>query len=42
MFEFRSIINPWNIQEKYKHNFDKVKFLELTIQRGTIIYIPAY
>tara|TARA_B100000073_G_C23701473_1_gene560520 strand:- start:10 stop:1053 length:1044 start_codon:yes stop_codon:yes gene_type:complete len=42
MFEFRSVINPWKIQEKYKHNFEKVKFLELTIQRGSIIYIPAY
>ena len=42
MFEFRSMVNPWNIQEKYKHSFEKVKFLELTIQRGSLIYIPAY
>lgn len=41
-FEFRSPLNVWNIQEEYKNNFDKVKFLEITLEVGQIIYIPAY
>ena len=40
--EFRSPINPWMVQEHYKHDFDKVKCLELTVKKGDIIYIPAY
>ena len=41
-FEFRSPIQPWNVQEKYLRNFSKVKFLELDLNEGDIIYIPAY
>ena len=40
--EFRSPINPWNVQEQYKRDFDKVKCLELTVRKGDILYIPAY
>ena len=40
--EFRSPINPWNVQEQYKHDFDKVKYLEITVKKGDILYIPAY
>ena len=28
--------------EEYKNNYDKVKFLEITMEPGQIIYIPAY
>jgi len=41
-FEFRSPINPWNVEKKYKNDYDKIKFLEFTAEKGTIIHIPAY
>ena len=41
-FEFRSSINPWNVEEKYKNDFDKVKCLELELTPGKTFYIPAY
>ena len=41
-FEFRSPINPWIVQDKYKHDFDKIKCLEVTVVKGQIIFIPAY
>jgi hypothetical protein len=41
-FEFSSPINPWEIQEHYKADFDKIKCLDLTMRKGHILYIPAY
>ena len=41
-FEFRSPINPWQVQPLYKTDFDKVKCLEITLIKGQIIFIPAY
>ena len=41
-FEFRSPLNPWNIQRQYKADFDKIKTLEIELTPGKIIYIPAY
>jgi hypothetical protein len=41
-FEFRSPINPWQIQPKYAADFDKIKCLEFTLQKGKTIFIPAY
>mgnify|MGYP001182707253 FL=1 len=41
-FEFRSPINPWNVEKKYRNDYDKIKFLEFTAEKGTIIHIPAY
>ena len=41
-FEFRSPLNVWNIQEEYKSDFNKIKFLEVDLEPGNIIYIPAY
>jgi len=41
-FEFKSPINPWNVQEKYKNTIDKIQFLELTLTPGRILFIPAY
>ena len=40
--EFRSPVNPWNIQEQYKSDFDKIKTLEVNLQKGDIIHIPSY
>ena len=41
-FEFKSKINPWNIDEKYKQDFIKIKCLDIELHAGSIIYIPAY
>uniref|UniRef100_A0A6C0CRS3 JmjC domain-containing protein n=1 Tax=viral metagenome TaxID=1070528 RepID=A0A6C0CRS3_9ZZZZ len=41
-FEFRSPVNPWNVQQQYKPDFDKIKCLEVTLNEGQMIYIPAY
>ncbi len=41
-FEFRSPINVWDIQQEYKADFDKVKVLDITLNKGEIMYIPAY
>ena len=41
-FEFKSPINPWDIQHEYKPDFDKVKCLEVTLEPGYILHLPAY
>ena len=41
-YEFRSPVDPWNVQEKYKRDYDKVKSLDVTIDAGTIVVIPPY
>ncbi len=41
-FEFRSPINPWNIQSQYEHEFSKIKCLDVNLEKAKIIYIPAY
>ena len=41
-YEFRSPINVWNPQDKYKNVMDKIKFLEFDILEGSILYIPPY
>ena len=41
-FEFRSPMNPWNIQKEYESEFNKVKSLDIILNKGTILYIPAY
>jgi hypothetical protein len=41
-FEFRSPINAWNVQQQYRADFDKIKCLEVTVNKGQIIYIPAF
>jgi len=41
-FEFKSPINPWEPQPKYRADFDKIKCLEIILVPGKILYIPAY
>jgi len=41
-YEFRSLINPWNVQDNYKIDFDKIKCMEIELKPGRIIFIPAY
>ena len=40
--EFRSPVNPWAVQPQYKAVFDKIKFIETTVKKGQILYIPPY
>ena len=40
--EFRSQINPWNPQPKFRADFDKVKCLEIVLTPGKFLFIPAY
>ena len=41
-FEFSSPMNPWNIQEHYKADFEKIKCLEIVLKKGQLFYLPAY
>ena len=41
-FEFKSPVNVWNVQNKFKADFNKVKVLDVVLKKGTMIYIPAY
>lgn len=41
-FEFKSAINPWNVQEEYKNSFDKITSINRTLKKNDIIYIPPY
>lgn len=36
-YEFRSPINPWKTTD-----YEKVKFIEFDIQKGTILYVPPF
>jgi len=40
--EFRSPINPWDVQSHYKSDFGKIKCLEITVKKGDILFIPAF
>jgi hypothetical protein len=42
IIEFRSNIDIWNVQEKYKNDYEKIKCLDIELTAGQIIYIPAY
>ena len=41
-YEFRSLINPWNVSQTHKSDFDKFKCLEVELRAGQLIYVPAY
>jgi hypothetical protein len=40
--EFTSPINPWDVQRQYKADFDKIKCLDITLEKGQILFLPAY
>jgi len=40
-FEFSSRINPWNPQQKYKADFERVKFIEFVLTPGKMFFLPA-
>lgn len=41
-FEFKTPVNPWDPQLKYKADFDKIKCLEIVLMPGKVLHIPAY
>jgi len=41
-FEFISPVNPWNVQQNYQNEFDKLKTLDVELTSGMMMYIPAY
>jgi hypothetical protein len=40
--EYRSEIDVWDTQEKYKIIMKKIKYLDIELPVGKILYIPAY
>ena len=41
-YEFKTMINPWNVQQKHIKNFNKIKCLEFSVEPGRILFIPSY
>ena len=41
-FEFRSPVNPWNVQAHYRSDFDKLRSMDITLIPGQMVHIPAY
>jgi len=41
-FEFKSPINPWNPQQKYVTDYNKIKCLEYLLTPGKTFFVPAY
>jgi len=41
-FEFRSPIDPWQVQEEYQYDFEKIKCMDILLTQGKMIHIPAY
>jgi hypothetical protein len=41
-YEFRSPINVWNPQDKYRSEIDKIKFLDFDVITGFVLSIPPY
>ncbi len=40
--EFCSNINPWDVKPQDSADFNKVKVLDITLNDGDLLYIPAY
>jgi hypothetical protein len=41
-YEFRSPIDVWNPQDKYKKEMENTKFLEFEVNAGFVLYIPPF
>ena len=41
-FEFKSPVNPWNPQKEYENDFNKIKCLDVKLNRGKVLFIPSY
>jgi hypothetical protein len=40
--KFVSPFNLWNIQKEYTYNYNKLKIINVTLQKGDFIFIPNY
>jgi mannose-6-phosphate isomerase-like protein (cupin superfamily) len=41
-YEFRSKINVWSPQQKYRNDMEQTKFLEFDVKEGHVLYVPPY
>lgn len=41
-FEFKSPIQVWGVQPKYKADYNKAKHLQVVLNPGKVLYIPPY
>jgi lysine-specific demethylase 8 len=41
-YKFESPINVWDVQEEYKKKYYRVRYVDVVLQEGDIIYIPPY
>ena len=41
-FEFKSPVNPWEPQKEYENDFNKIKCLDVKLNRGKLLFIPSY
>jgi hypothetical protein len=41
-FEFVSPVNPWNVQDEYRADFNKLRTIDVNLISGQMIHIPAY
>ena len=37
-----SPVTPWDVQQEYKAEFNKVKVLDIELNKGMLLFIPAY
>tara|TARA_Y100000389_G_scaffold92317_1_gene88994 strand:+ start:8992 stop:9903 length:912 start_codon:yes stop_codon:yes gene_type:complete len=42
ILEYKSKIDVWNVDDKNRSNYDKIKFLDIELNKNQILYIPAY
>ena len=41
-FEFRSSINPWNVQAEFSNDFKRIKVIDIVLSEGQTLFIPSY
>lgn len=41
-YEFRSKMNVWDHQPEYTDDYQKIKFLEFDLPKGTMLYVPPF
>lgn len=41
-FNFYSQINVWNPQSEYENIYEKIKFIDIIVPTGKVVYIPPY
>ena len=41
-FEFRSSINPWNVQDEFSNDFKRIKVIDISLSEGQTLFIPSY